>query len=297
MTPFPPGLRLFFCPDLRTAATAVLDDLDALQPGPFDVPAIGVRHPTLRRFLTLELARRHGIAASVRFPAPHELIENWIGKPSHDPWDREALAWQIAAALPALIPSLPEGLGRALDEGDIIVRLDFARRLATRLRDAWLHRPAMVEAWERGERHLPAVADEPWYAELWERLSAAADVPSPMVRFTTWRDRGAPGPQVPILLVSDATLPPLHREVLRLAAQHTAVRWYVLGGHVPPLDPERPRRRPAALAALRALDGAEIVDLAATHPSPPADSLLGRVQRVLGGEEASPATHSRTIRR
>ncbi|MEO5826337.1 MAG: exodeoxyribonuclease V subunit gamma, partial [Gemmatimonadales bacterium] len=285
---FPPGLQLFICPDLRAAANDVLADVDALHPGPFDVPSVSVRHPSVRRYLTLELARRHGIAASVRFPAPQDLIDTLIGKPRRDPWDREALAWQIAAIIPEIAEQLPEGLAHALTEGDLLVRLDFARRLSTRLRDAMLHRPAMVEAWERGERYLAAVDDEVWYAELWRRLSKQLDAPSPIARFSNWRDGGAEVPKDPILLVGDATLPPLHREVLRLASQHTAVRWYIVDCNTPAFDPERPRRRPAALAALKALDNATITTVPAAHTSPPATSLLGRVQRALSGHFDAP---------
>jgi len=299
-----PGLMFLEAPDLTCLTSNVLADLDALAPGPFDQPVVMVRHPAVRRHFTLEIARRQGVAASLDFPAPLTLLDRLHGGQNDGSWHRSSLGWRIAALLPNLADQMPESIARIARDPDPFVRIGFAARLAARLFDAMLHRPAMIAAWERGELALRNVADEHWQAELWRGLVAGNSAPSLVARHNAWRDAVHAGtadtsrwPEA-LLVVDDATLPPLIRDALTLLATQRPVRWHLWVPSDEPLDPLRPRRRPAALAALRGLEGAEYTQASRQHPLATDDTILGAVQRKLSGTDVSaitPTTADRSL--
>lgn len=287
------GLTLIEAPDVAALTEAVLDDLDHLAPGPFDIPTVMVRHHALRRHLVLAVARRHGVAASLGLPSPTTLLQRLHGEENRA-WTRGALAWRIAATLPSVADQLPAPIARSATHSDLATRLGFARQLAARLFDAMLHRPALISAWEAGETALGDAPDEMWQAALWRELVSAVPEPSLVARHRSWQTAVQSGsadesrwPDV-ILLASDATLPPLLRDALQIVASRRPVRWHLLVTAGTPLDTNRPRRRPAALLAARQLPDVARVQLAPRHPLAPAESLLGAVQRRLAEEEVTP---------
>lgn len=287
------GLRLIEAPDIAALTAAVLDDLDALTSGPFDAPTVMVRHHALRRHLVLAVARRHGVAASLDLPSPTTLLERLHGGSSRS-WSRGALAWRITALLPTIADHLPESIARSATHADPMVRISFARRLAARLFDAMLHRPAMVAAWERGTHALGDAPDEPWQARLWQELTRDTDEPSLVARHLAWQqavsNNTADASRWPatILIASDATLPPLLRDALHIVATRRPVRWHLLVATAASSDAGRPQRRAAALAAVRELPGVERVTHEPRHPLAAPSTLLGAVQRRHGAEPVEP---------
>lgn len=294
MANFPAGFTLLESPDLTAATRGVLADLAQLAPGPFDSPSVLVRHPAVRRHLTLAIARELGVAASLDFPAPLQLLHRLQGTPRNDPWQRDALGWRIAATLPALLDRLPDTIARITGDPDLFVRTGFAQRLAARLHDAVHHRPEMLLAWEAHGTALRDAPDEAWQAELWRHLVAGTSIPSPVARHRAWCDaltaRSTAEPEWPLtlLVVSDPTLSPMLRQALHAVSRVVAVRWYCLVSGPDALDPERPKRRPAALAALRALPEITITAMEAAHGTASRDTLLGAVQQRLGGHPTVP---------
>ncbi len=290
------SFTLVEAPDLLGVTKNVLADLDALAPGPFDQPVVMVRHPAIRRHLTLAITRRQGVAASLDFPAPLTLLDRLHGGQNDGSWHRSSLGWRIAALLPDLADQMPESIARIARDPDPFVRIGFAARLAGRLFDAMLHRPAMIAAWERGELALRGVADEQWQSELWRGLVAGNPVPSLVARHNAWRDAVHAGtadtnrwPDA-MLVVDDATLPPMIRDALALLATQRPVRWHLWVPSDEPLDPLRPRRRPAALAALRGIEGAAHERTARQHPLAAENTILGAVQRKLSEDAATTIT-------
>ncbi len=191
------GLRLHHSNRLEVLA-AELAHLARAGPGdPFAPERIVVPHPTIGRWLSLELARKLGIAANVRFEQPAEfawsIMRGLVPDLSAErPYDPARLRWRIHDLLPgpAGTPGSraagdrrpgrsPDGAGahgavRALEgavdgylrDGDPRKRLELADRLARMYDQCLLYRCDWIRDWEGG-------AAPHWQARLWQRVVAA----------------------------------------------------------------------------------------------------------------------------
>ena len=170
---------------------------------PFAPEWIVVPHPTMGRWLSLELARELSIAANVRFEQPAQFAWSIMrgvvpGLSREQPYLPARLRWRIHDLLPGLdgepgggtrrgehsaghaasIASrdAPDGGGGAyapgsavagyLRDGDPRKRLELADRLARMYDKCLLYRPDWIREWESG----PAPH---WQARLWQLLVAA----------------------------------------------------------------------------------------------------------------------------
>ena len=196
------GIRLHHSNRLEVLA-AELARLMRADPGdPFAPERIVVPHPTMGRWLSLELARELGIAANVRFEQPAEFAWSIMrgvvpGLSREQPYLPARLRWRIHDLLPGLdgepgggtprgerpaghaasIASrdAPDGGGGAhapgsavagyLRDGDPRKRLELADRLARMYDKCLLYRPDWIREWESG----PAPH---WQARLWQLLVA-----------------------------------------------------------------------------------------------------------------------------
>ena len=163
------GVRLHHSNRMEALA-AELARLMRADPGdPFAPERIVVQHPTIGRWLSLELARGLGIAANVRFELPAEFA--WSIMRDADPdlsGDRtyapERLRWRIHDVLPELAEGPEARAVRGyLGDGDPRKRFELADRLARVFDRCLLYRPDWIREWERG-------AVPHWQARLWRRL-------------------------------------------------------------------------------------------------------------------------------
>ena len=188
------GVRLHHSNRLEALA-AELAHLMRTDPGdPFAPERIVVPHPTIGRWLSLELARRLGIAANVHFEQPAEfawsIMRGVVPELSREqPYTPARLRWRIhdllpgpagepgegaARGYPASRPPrapVPSGTARAwegavqsyLADGNPRKRLDLADRLARVFDQCLLYRPDWIREWESG-------AAPHWQARLWQCL-------------------------------------------------------------------------------------------------------------------------------
>ena len=173
------------------------DPVDPLAPERIVVP-----HPTIGRWLSLELARGLGVAANLRFEQPADfawsIMRGVVPQLSPEqPYNPARLRWRIHDLLPrpAEDPpveggesaarggpegrpesnssgaSAPGGAARGwegavrgyLRDGDPRKRLDLADRLARVYDQCLLYRPDWIREWEQGTAPH-------WQARLWQRL-------------------------------------------------------------------------------------------------------------------------------
>ena len=189
------GVRLHHSNRLETLA-AEFARLMRTDPGdPFAPERIVVPHPTIGRWLSLELARELGIAANVHYEQPAEFAWSVMRAvvpdlPKDQPYTPARLRWRIHDLLPepagqqggaasgsgfASDDSGPSGSGEGhrawesavrgyLRDGDPRKRLELADRLAHVFDRCLLYRKDWILEWERGETPH-------WQARLWQSLT------------------------------------------------------------------------------------------------------------------------------
>ena len=153
------------------ALAGALADLMRAEPGePCAPERIVVPHPTIERWLSLELARALGIATNLRFELPAEFAWSIMrdaapGLPREQMYAPARLRWRIRDVLPEWAEG-PEGrtVRGYLGDGDPRKRFELADRLARVFDRCLLYRPDWIREWERG-------AAPHWQARLWRRLS------------------------------------------------------------------------------------------------------------------------------
>ena len=132
-----------------------------------------VPHPTLGRWLTLELARHLGVAAHQRIELPAQFAWSIMREavptlPREQPFAPERLRWRAFEALGDDGGDSP--VRRYLADGDPCKRFQLATRLARIYDRCLLYRPDWIRTWEAGETPH-------WQAALWCRLTE--DEPGP----------------------------------------------------------------------------------------------------------------------
>ncbi|MEQ8763310.1 MAG: exodeoxyribonuclease V subunit gamma [Planctomycetota bacterium] len=161
---------------------------------PLQPEIVVVQSQGMGRWVTLELARRLGVAGSLEMPFPAKFCDDLARRlglaeaPVIDPFDREILTWRLFRTLD------PIPAGKAFDpvrtylRGDDtgIRRFQLAARVASRFDDYQIYRPEMLVGWESGELRMPeqdsaSREHEAWQAALWQRL--VAETPHPPLAF------------------------------------------------------------------------------------------------------------------
>ena len=199
-------------------ADALATVLAEPSPDPFTPEVIAVPTRGMERWLTQRISGRlgttpgrgDGVCANIEFPFPGRLIGGSIAtasgiEPDDDPWPPERSVWPLLDVAEQCLGEpwmarLATHLGR--DEPDRSSGRRFGRlRLIADLFDHYgIRRPAMLQAWARGDDvngsggRLDAGAR--WQAELWRRLRAAIGTPSPAERLDAACARLRDAPQI-----------------------------------------------------------------------------------------------------
>jgi exodeoxyribonuclease V gamma subunit len=125
---------------------------------------------------------RLGICANVDCPPPGRLLGDAVADAAGidlnaDPWLPEHAVWSLLEVVDAEIdePWLGGLASYLRGEHRRARRFSTIRHVAGLFDRYSLYRPEMLEAWARGE-------STHWQAELWRRLRASVDVPSPVER-------------------------------------------------------------------------------------------------------------------
>jgi exodeoxyribonuclease V gamma subunit len=165
---------------------------------PFASEVISVPTRGMERWLTQQLSARlgaspgrsDGVCANVEFPFPRALVRDAVAvaagiEPDSDPWLPERAVWPLLEVVEESLGepwlrSLAAHLGEEHDAARRARRFATVRHVAELFDRYALHRPELVRGWAEGAVDLPDAAR--WQAELWRRLRARLDVPSPAER-------------------------------------------------------------------------------------------------------------------
>ena len=164
------AFHLYMSNRLEPLAEALADILQKPLRSPLHAEIIVVQSKGMEHWISLQLARHHGICANIQFPFPNrfvdEIHERIAGKTLlQSLFEPERLRWRIMRLLPGLIRRPEFAPLRSYLEGDAtgLRRFQLAEKIADTLDQYLVFRPDLIHGWEQGE-------GVDWQAELWRTL-------------------------------------------------------------------------------------------------------------------------------
>ncbi|MCW3147536.1 exodeoxyribonuclease V subunit gamma [Stutzerimonas stutzeri] len=225
-------LSLYHAPDLETLGELATTLLAQPLADPFAPALVVVPSQGMGRWLTLELARKQGIAMQLEIQLPAKFVwdlsRTVLGSlPEQSAFSPTTLTWRLYGWLcePANLQLAPR-LAQYLDGGDERRRLSLAAKIADTFDQYLLYRDDWLAAWERGEA-LDLGPDEPWQMLLWRELTKdghphRARLLGDLLQ-RLYRDEALPGLPERLLVFGISSLPPHHLRVLDGLARHIDV--------------------------------------------------------------------------
>ena len=292
---------------------------DPFQPEIVAVPSKGVERWLAQRLShTLGAVDGDGICANVVFPSYARFLDEAAAEANDgyreavEQWSAERAVWPLMRVIDRCAPSEPwcavlashlglDGTGGGARRGR---RFAVAGKLAALYDRYGRSRPEMIRAWGAGcdedGTGTPLPEDLTWQAELWRRLRAELDVPSPAELLETTCAKIGPGPAFSIF--GATRIAPARIQILDALAANRDVHlwlhhpspalWAAVAGERPSA---RRAQQPAVahpLLASMSRDVRELQQLLNTVPhrdehheiGPRPDTLLGRLQAQLAAD-------------
>ena len=171
-------LNIFISNRMEVLAEQLTETLRSPLSSPLQNEIVIVQNRSMERWISMQIARRLGVCANVRFPFPraflYEILAKLTGAAPGDEYEPEIMTWRIMKILPESLSRPVFGsLRRYLaDDPAGLKRFQLAARIA-RVFDGYLiFRPDLITAWERGDS---GTEDELWQAELWRMMLKEGD--------------------------------------------------------------------------------------------------------------------------
>jgi exodeoxyribonuclease V gamma subunit len=231
-------LTLYHAPDLETLGELATTLLATPMREPFAPALVVVPSQGMGRWLTLELARKQGIAMQLEVQLPAKFVWDLsrlcLGQlPEQSAFSPSSLSWRLYDWLcePEQLAEAPR-LAHYLDGGDERRRLSLAVKIADVLDQYLLYRDDWLAAWERNEL-LDLGPDEAWQALLWRELTKdghphrARLLDDLLARLYDAAPINNALPER-VLIFGISSLPPHHMRVLEGLARHTEVLIFAL---------------------------------------------------------------------
>jgi exodeoxyribonuclease V gamma subunit len=163
-------LSLFTSNRLEILVETLAEVLSRPLASPLDEEIVVVQSKGMERWVSAELARRHGICANVRFPFPNafvfEIFRTAIQDlPETAPFDPKILTWRLMKLLPTCIarPGFESLKTYLRESGAQLKRFQLSERIADTFDQYLLFRPEMMLSWEKS-------TEDHWQAVLWREL-------------------------------------------------------------------------------------------------------------------------------
>lgn len=201
--------------------------------GPFEPECIAVQGKGMERWLTMELAKRHGVWANPDFPFVRAVIERAfqavLPEERDGAWDSAALTWAAAKGLHSMQGRTGFEAVQSYLQGDDDHRrlLQLSSKVAELYDGYAVYRPELLGEWQRR-----GGAD--WQAQLWQALHTEHGFSHVGTREADFLSALAAGTgpidDVPkrISLFGVSALPPLYVRVLAALAARIEVHVFLL---------------------------------------------------------------------
>ncbi len=219
---------------LEALAERLAVALDVATSSPLVADVVVVPNYGMARWLSLGLARAHGICANVRFELPAAFVWDVLGRvvgprAELDVFDPAVLAWRVFDALGSLgADEVYAPLRRYVDGASDRPRYELARRIAGVFDQYLVYRPGWIRGWEAG-------GGQGWQPALWRRLVAARPerhrvhlLDSLVAALESGRIDGAALPRR-VHVFGVPAMPPAYVAVLGRLADRIDVDAYLLG--------------------------------------------------------------------
>lgn len=165
-----PGLKLYTSNRMEILSELLSDVLKSPLHHPLASEIVLVQSKGMERWLSMEMARRHGICANIRFPYPIHFVNTLYKEirpdlPDHSPYEPIIMLWDIMHILPSLLDHPAFQAIKAYLEGgkNNLKQFQLSVRVADLFDQYLLFRPDMVLRWDRG-------LEDHWQAILWREL-------------------------------------------------------------------------------------------------------------------------------
>ena len=229
-----PGLKLFTSNRMETLAAHLSDVLRVPLSQPLAPEIILVQSRGMERWLSMELALRHGVCANVRYPYPIHFIQNVFKEilpcaPERSPYEPAILTWDIMGLLPSLLDHPGFEILKGYLGGDLpdLKLFQLSCRIADLFDQYLLFRPDMILRWDRGHH-------DHWQAVLWRELvkkHGATHRASLYASFLNATGKGAiclRNMPERISLFGISALPPFHIEILSALSPFMDVNLFLM---------------------------------------------------------------------
>ena len=233
--PSPPNLNLFTSNRLEILSVFLSEILKTPLSSPFTPEIVVVQSKGMERWISMEIANRHGVCANISFPFPNPFVYEHVFRnvlpdiPDSSPFDRETMTWKIMGWLPALAhqPEFEDVRHYLGSERNDLKCLQLARKIAYTFDQYLLYRPEMIMKWQSGE-------DDGWQAILWRKVAEgneAHHAPALRRAFLSRMDDLDPSPgSLPerVAVFGVSTLPPFHLEIFNALSRFCEVNLFIM---------------------------------------------------------------------
>jgi exodeoxyribonuclease V gamma subunit len=229
-----PGLRLFTSNRLEVLAEKLAEVFRSPLSSALESEIILVQSKGMERWISMELARYHGICANCRFPFPNNFVYGVFREvipdiPEISPFDPKIMPWRIMGLIPSCLErqgfeSLRIYLG---EDKSSLKRFQLSGRIADIFDQYVIFRPEMILNWEQG-------MDDHWQATLWREIvkenggAHRAELQKTfleMIQKNTAKLENIPG-RISVFGIS--ALPPFHMQVLAAISQLIEVNLFLM---------------------------------------------------------------------
>lgn len=247
-------LKVVYSNDIQQLAATLVANQQVEPLPPFEPDLVIVQSNELARWLSLNQAKQHGIAANIAYPFPSAYIwqlfrQLWPDVPLQSPYAKESMTWRLFEILPqAASQNGFEPVAAYLGhESDDLKRYELAEKIADTFDQYLMYRPDWINQWEQGYASS-------WQGKLWQMLTA--DDPQPMHRarllqqmheLLTQSELAPKGLPSRISIFGISALPPVYLEIIDLLARFVDITLYYLSpsehywGDI--IDPKKQQRQ------------------------------------------------------
>jgi exodeoxyribonuclease V gamma subunit len=167
------GLTLFTSNRLEVLVDLLGEVISEPLASPLEKEVIIVQSKGMERWVSMELARRHGICANYRFPFPNAMLDEIFhlvlgAEMEVSPFDPDVMVWRIMRLLPDCLhrPGFEVLRGYLTGDAGRLKLYQLAERIADLFDQYLVFRPDMMLAWEDG-----AADEDEWQQVLWKELA------------------------------------------------------------------------------------------------------------------------------